>query len=175
MYNLYKAGTEGLSRDQVKNRIEQLSAGSKFSEHQRKQEQKIQQRAQQFREHLQDLHDGTASFDWTECRSKVDEIMDDAVRDFKVSQQQGRLFAHIDMDAFFVAVEALERPELANRPMAVGGNSMLSTANYEARKYGVVSAMPGYIAKKLCPELIIIEPNMEKYAAMSQRVKAVHL
>jgi len=53
---------------------------------------------------------------------------------------------HVDMDAFYASVEELDNPELKNKPMAVGSKSMLSTANYEARKYGVRSAMPGYIA-----------------------------
>lgn len=57
--------------------------------------------------------------------------------------------------------------------MAVGSSSMLCTSNYLARKYGVRAAMPGFIAKKLCPELIIIEPNMEKYAAVSQEIHGV--
>lgn len=55
------------------------------------------------------------------------------------------------MDMFYAAVEIRDRPELANVPLAVGGDNMISTANYEARKYGVRSAMPGFIAKKLCP------------------------
>lgn len=57
--------------------------------------------------------------------------------------------------------------------MAVGGMSMLSTANYEARKYGVRSAMPGYIAKKLCPELIIMPLNFEKYTKAAEAVRDV--
>lgn len=58
---------------------------------------------------------------------------------------------HIDMDMFYAAVEIRDRPELAKVPLAIGSDSMISTANYEARKYGVRSAMPGFIARKLCP------------------------
>ncbi len=57
--------------------------------------------------------------------------------------------------------------------MAVGSNAMLSTSNYAARKYGVRAAMPGFIARKLCPELVIVPTNMTKYAAVSARVQTV--
>ena len=58
---------------------------------------------------------------------------------------------HVDMDAFYAAVEIRDNPDYASIPMAVGGIGMITTANYEARKYGVRSAMPGFIALKLCP------------------------
>lgn len=60
-----------------------------------------------------------------------------------------RVFVHCDLDAFYAAVEERDNPELKGKPMAVGGMKMLTTANYEARKHGVRSAMPGYIAKEL--------------------------
>jgi DNA polymerase kappa len=55
------------------------------------------------------------------------------------------------MDMFYAAVEIRDRPELADVPVAIGSESMISTANYVARKFGVRSAMPGFIGKKLCP------------------------
>lgn len=63
------------------------------------------------------------------------------------------------MDMFYAAVEIRDNPELAKVPLAVGSDSMCSTANYLARKFGVRSAMPGFIAKKLCPDLIIVPCN----------------
>ncbi|KDD71903.1 impB/mucB/samB UV-protection protein, partial [Helicosporidium sp. ATCC 50920] len=77
------------------------------------------------------------------------------------------------MDAFFAAVEARDNPSLADRPFAVGGMSMISTANYVARRFGVRSAMPGFIAVKLCPELVFIQPNFDKYAAASAEARKV--
>ena len=74
---------------------------------------------------------------------------------------------HIDMDMFYAAVEIRDKPELATVPLAVGSESMISTANYEARKYGVRSAMPGFIARKLCPQLVIVACNFSKYRAAS--------
>lgn len=80
---------------------------------------------------------------------------------------------HIDMDAFYASVEELDNPELKKVPMAVGSTSMLSTSNYEARKYGVRSAMPGYIALKLCPQLRIVRPHFDKYKSASKQVQAI--
>jgi DNA polymerase kappa len=58
---------------------------------------------------------------------------------------------HIDMDMFYAAVELRDRPDLVDKPVAIGSKSMISTANYVARKFGVRSAMPGFIGLKLCP------------------------
>ena len=60
-----------------------------------------------------------------------------------------RIIVHVDMDMFYAAIEMRDDPSLRGKPIAVGGMSMLATSNYEARKFGVRSAMPGYIAKRL--------------------------
>ena len=62
-----------------------------------------------------------------------------------------RTWMHIDMDMFYAAVEIRDNPKLAELPVAIGNEQMISTANYVARKYGVRSAMPGFIGKQLCP------------------------
>lgn len=80
------------------------------------------------------------------------------------------------MDAFFVSVELLERPELIGKPVAVGGRSarsVISSASYEARARGVHSAMSVLQAKQLCPELILLSSTMGKYSAMSRRIMAI--
>lgn len=74
---------------------------------------------------------------------------------------------------FYAAVHELEDPQLRAVPMAVGNDAMLTTANYVARKFGVRSAMPGYIAKKLCPQIILIPPDFSKYRAASEKVRDV--
>ncbi|GAB6019908.1 hypothetical protein CHUAL_001442 [Chamberlinius hualienensis] len=83
------------------------------------------------------------------------------------------IIVHVDMDAYYAAVEMRDDPKLVNLPMAVGGLGMLSTSNYIARKYGIRAAMPGFIAKKLCPNLIIVKPNFEKYTRVSEQVRGV--
>ena len=82
-------------------------------------------------------------------------------------------FMHLDMDAFFASIEELHNPGLTAIPMAVGSLSMLSTANYVARKYGIASAMPGYIAMRLCPDLVILPCRMRVYEAYGLRIRAI--
>lgn len=83
---------------------------------------------------------------------------------------------HVDMDSFFVSVELLDRPELVGKPVAAArdtARSVVSSASYEARRFGVGSAMPVARAKQLCPQLILVEPVFEKYRAASKRVMAI--
>ncbi|WP_341782996.1 DNA polymerase IV [Leucobacter weissii] len=83
---------------------------------------------------------------------------------------------HVDMDSFFVSVELQDRPELRGLPTAVAhdtGRSVVSSASYEARRFGVRSAMPVVRAKQLCPGLILIDPHFEKYRAASREVMQV--
>ena len=80
---------------------------------------------------------------------------------------------HVDMDAFFASVELLERPELVGKPVIVGhrsARSVVTAATYEARKYGVNSAMPMAVALRRCPQAIVLEPHFERYSHYSKRV-----
>lgn len=83
--------------------------------------------------------------------------------------------AHIDCDAFYASVEKRDRPELADRPVIVGGGrrGVVSTACYVARVRGVKSAMPMFKALKLCPDAVVIKPDMAKYAAVGREVRAM--
>jgi len=84
-----------------------------------------------------------------------------------------RKIIHIDMDAFFASVEQLDNPELRGRPVAVGGSgerSVVAAASYEARKFGVRSAMPSVTAKRLCPDLIFVKHHFERYHEISGEV-----
>ena len=84
---------------------------------------------------------------------------------------------HVDMDAFFVSVELLERPELRGKPVVVGGQpnqrGIVSTASYEAREYGIHSAMPLQTAGKLCPHAVFLEPRHALYSQWSDRVATI--
>ncbi|MEO0649603.1 MAG: DNA polymerase IV [Planctomycetota bacterium] len=84
---------------------------------------------------------------------------------------------HVDMDAFYASVEVRDRPELAGRPVAVGGSAegrgVISAASYEAREYGVFSAMPTRRALDLCPELVLLPPDFDRYTAVSREVMAI--
>jgi DNA polymerase-4 len=83
--------------------------------------------------------------------------------------------AHVDCDAFYASVEKRDRPELAAKPLIVGGGQrgVVTTACYIARLSGVRSAMPMFKATRLCPDAVIIKPDMAKYAAESQRIRAL--
>jgi len=87
-----------------------------------------------------------------------------------------RKIIHIDMDAFYAAVEERDDPSLVGRPIAVGGGAargVVMTANYAARAFGVRSAMPGARAARLCPELIFVRPRFAAYKAVSREIRAI--
>ncbi len=87
-----------------------------------------------------------------------------------------RTVLHADMDAFYASIEQRDRPELRGLPVIVGGQQargVVSAASYEARKFGVRSAMPGFEAKRLCPNGVFLSPNMELYASVSADVHRV--
>ncbi|MFN3941732.1 MAG: DNA polymerase IV [Flavobacterium sp.] len=89
-----------------------------------------------------------------------------------------RKIIHIDMDAFYASVEQLDQPHLKGKAIAVGGSEVrgvVSAASYEARKFGVKSAMSGVQAKKLCKELIFVKPRFERYAEISKKIRKIFL
>src|SRR5471030_1199047 len=88
-----------------------------------------------------------------------------------------RRIIHVDMDAFYASIEQRDRPELRGRPVAVGGRpesrGVVAAASYEARTFGVRSAIPMSRAIRLCPALEIVRPDFAKYRAVSQQVFAI--
>jgi DNA polymerase IV len=87
-----------------------------------------------------------------------------------------RKIIHIDMDAFFASVEQRDNPGLRGKPVAVGGSrerGVVAAASYEARQFGVRSAMPSVTARRKCPELIFVKPRFDAYKAISQQVRAI--
>ncbi len=87
-----------------------------------------------------------------------------------------RKIIHIDMDAFYASVEQRDNPELRGKPIAVGGGEkrgVTTTASYEARVFGVKSAMPGWKARELCPDLIFVKPRFEAYKEVSRQIRAI--
>lgn len=93
-----------------------------------------------------------------------------------LKRDTSRKIVHIDMDAFFASVEEHDNPELKGKPIAVGhgeGRGVVATANYEARKFGVKSAMPSLRAKELCPQLIFVPARIRRYKEVSGQVQEI--
>src|SRR5687767_15831411 len=89
-----------------------------------------------------------------------------------------RKIIHIDMDAFYASIEQRDHPEYRSKPIAVGGSpegrgGVVATASYEARKFGVRSAMPSKKAVQLCPHLIFIRPRFDVYKQVSEQIREI--
>src|SRR5215203_2328541 len=93
-----------------------------------------------------------------------------------VGAKSQRKIIHIDMDAFYASVEQRDNPELRGKPVAVGGSrerGVVAAASYEARRFGVRSAMASVTAKRKCPDLIFVKPRFDVYKAVSLEIRAI--
>jgi len=163
--NCNKAGMVGIDKEKINQVIEAASRGSKFYAKKQADQARIDSQAEDMRQAMYSLTDKQLE----KARKEADRVIDQ----LRTERVLNRTIVHVDMDMFYAAVEMRDNPKLANIPMAVGGMGMLSTSNYMARKYGVRAAMPGFIAKKLCPELVIVPTNMEKYAEVADVIRGV--
>ncbi|XP_003408150.1 DNA polymerase kappa isoform X2 [Loxodonta africana] len=160
-----KAGMEGLDKEKINKIIMEATKGSRFYGNELKKEKQVNQR-------IKNMMQQKAQITSQQLR-KAQLQVDRFAMDLEQSRDLNSTIVHIDMDAFYAAVEMRDNPELKNKPIAVGSMSMLTTSNYHARKFGVRAAMPGFIAKRLCPQLIIVPPNFDKYQAVSKEVKEI--
>lgn len=150
----------------IQNKLTQsFYQGSAFFEHEKARDEAIKKRIEAMLGKYELIKDQDLTF---ETR-----IVDNMIHDLEESRDLTQCICHVDMDAFYASVEELENPELKNVPMAVGSLAMLSTSNYIARTFGVRSAMPGFIAMKLCPQLKLIPLHFQKYIDASDKVRAV--
>ncbi|XP_010525675.1 PREDICTED: DNA polymerase kappa [Tarenaya hassleriana] len=165
VYTNAKAGMEGVDKEKVQKVVYEMSKGSKYFQNEERKEALIRQKIEHMRERCSKL----ASSDL----SSYQKVVDKRILELEATRDLSRIWLHVDMDAFYAAVETLSNPSLKGKPMAVGSLSMLSTANYEARKFGVRAAMPGFIARKLCPDLIIVPTDFTKYIHYSDLTRKV--
>src|SRR5262249_39134103 len=99
-----------------------------------------------------------------------------AVRTIFGQPAGSRKIIHIDMDGFYASVEQRDNPELRGKPVAVGGSrerGVVAAASYEAREFGVHSAMPSVTAKRKCPDLIFVKPRFDAYKAISLQIREI--
>ncbi|KAL1744784.1 hypothetical protein HDZ31DRAFT_37884 [Schizophyllum fasciatum] len=157
-------GKAGLAKDQTEiNRIiADASKGSKFYDNEKKKDKDLTQRIERI---LSIRDDALKGADILSIEATADHILAELEEERDLSQY----IVHVDMDAFFANVEMLYSPELKGKPFGVG-MGVLTTASYEAREYGVRSGMPTFIAKKLCPELILVKINHTRYSEKSKQV-----
>ena len=171
--NSTKAGLPTTSLDEINSRIFEASKDSRFTVAQERKNVELKAKLQTQKEQLE------RALKQAELVIKAKRMVDSLTKEYEKEQaEQLQNFEEycwvcVDMDAFYASVECLDAPELKDIPMAVGSSSMLSTSNYAARKYGVSAAMPGYIAQKLCPDLVIVPLRFDRYREMSGKVADV--
>ena len=149
---------------QVSDIIYNASKGSKFFNHEEARDQVLTTRIKHIGARKEQLEKCNLSYD----RRRADE----QISKLELGRDLTQTVVHIDCDAFFAAVEELDQPELRDVPMAVGGG-VLTTCNYHARKFGCRSGMASFVAKKLCPDLVLLRQNYEKYNAKAKEIRAV--
>ncbi|KAG2099124.1 IMS-domain-containing protein [Suillus cothurnatus] len=154
----------GLARDQtaINRIIAEASKGSKFYENEKRKDKELSERITKI---LKQRDEALQGVDIRPIERNIDHLLEELESRRDLSQT----VVHVDMDAFYCSVELLDDPSLQGKPFAVGGG-VLSTASYEARKFGVRSGMATFVAKKLCPDLILLKSNFERYSEMSNKV-----
>lgn len=162
--SLTKAGQDSVDQKKVSEIIYEASKGSKFFNNEEVKDKNLTAKIEHILRHKAQLEKLDLKADLRRA--------DDYIASLELSRDLSQYVVHIDCDAFYAAVEEIDRPELKNVPMAVG-KGVLTTCNYEARKYGCRSAMAGFVAKKLCPQLICLPLNFDKYSAKAKEVRAV--
>ncbi|GJE97755.1 DNA polymerase IV [Phanerochaete sordida] len=154
----------GLAKDQteINKIIAEASKGSKFYENEKRKDKELTERIAKI---LKVRDDILREADIAKAEHSADALLT------KMEEQRDltQIIVHVDMDAFYASVELLDDPSLAGKPFAVG-HGVVSTASYAARKFGVRSGMAEFVAKKLCPELIVISTHFVRYMELSKQI-----
>ncbi|KAI8623772.1 impB/mucB/samB family protein [Xylariaceae sp. FL1651] len=162
--SLTKAGQDSVDQSKVSEIVYNASKGSKFFNREEEKDKILTQKIDQIlgkKRRLEKLD-----------LSRESRAADQLIAELELSRDLTQRIVHVDCDAFYAAVEQLDHPELKDVPFAVGAG-VLTTCNYVARKFGCRSGMAGFVAKKLCPELLLIRPNFEKYTAKAHEVRDI--
>ncbi|KAF2651487.1 DNA polymerase kappa [Lophiostoma macrostomum CBS 122681] len=162
--SLTKAGQDAVDQQNVSEVIYNASKGSKFFNNEEVKDKNLTEKINRILSRKRQLE----KLDLSHERRKAD----DYIAELEMGRDLSQVVIHIDCDAFYAAVEELDRPELKDVPMAVG-KGVLTTCNYHARKFGCRSGMAGFVAMRLCPQLICLPLNFSKYSAKAEEVRSV--
>lgn len=162
--SLTKAGQDSVDQQKVSEIIYNASKGSKFFNNEESKDKTLTQKIEKILARKKQLEKVDLASDLRRA--------DEYIAELELTRDLSQTVVHIDCDAFYAAVEELDRPELKHVPMAVG-KGVLTTCNYHAREFGCRSGMAGFVAMKLCPQLICLPLNFEKYTAKAQEVREI--
>ncbi|TAQ91151.1 hypothetical protein B7494_g507 [Chlorociboria aeruginascens] len=162
--SLTKSGQENVDQQHVSEVIYNASKGSKYFIREEERDKILTEKIERILTKKKQLE----KLDLAHDRRKADEY----IVELELSRDLSQTIVHVDCDAFYAAVEELDRPDLKNVPFAVG-HGVLTTCNYLARKFGCRSGMAGFVAKALCPHLIQLPLNFDKYTAKAQEIRAI--
>ncbi|KAK9234376.1 hypothetical protein V1525DRAFT_383490 [Lipomyces kononenkoae] len=162
--SLQKSGQDGVNQAAVSEIIYQASEGSKYFEHQKKKEKDLTKK-------VESIIKQAAKVSHQELEA-AEVRVESLIRQYEATRDLTQTIVHVDCDAFYASVEELDHPELKLKPFAVGGG-VLCTCNYVARKFGVRSAMAEFVAKKICPELVVLRLNFPKYIEKSNAIRKI--
>lgn len=162
--SLTKAGQDTVDQSKVSEIIYNASKGSKFFNNEELKDRQLTDKISRILARKAHLLKTDTSHDLRKA--------DEYIAQLELSRDLSQSIVHVDCDAYYAAVEELDRPDLKDVPFAVG-KGVLTTCNYHARKFGCRSGMAGFVAMKLCPQLICLPLNFSKYVAKAEEVRAV--
>lgn len=167
-FDASKAGLQSVDQAHVEQVIQEASRGTAFY-------QKELQREEQRQAKTNEMVKKAATYKSLSPQEKqaIKDHVDALEAELEATRDVSRRYIYVDMDMFFAAVEEKKDPSLSGIPFGVGSVGMLSTTNYVARQYGVRSGMPGFIGKRLCPDLVIVPVNFAAYKAEAARVHSI--
>ena len=159
-----KGGMKGIDHEKIDKIIYETTKNTTFYKKNEEDLNFIKEEVSLLEKKLENFHKNEILY------NQIEQLANSRLEFLKKQRRFDKIWFHLDMDMFFAAVEIRDNPSLEDIPIAIGTMSMISTSNYIARKYGVRSAMPGFIAVKLCPQLKIIEPDYFKYKEESCKI-----
>ena len=164
VYTGEKGGMKGIDHEKIEKIIYETTKNSRIFKKKEEDLNYLKQEVALLEKKLENFHKNDILY------NQVKKLADSRIEFLKEQRRYDKIWLHLDMDMFFAAVEIRDNPSLKDIPMAVGSMSMISTSNYIARKYGVRSAMPGFIAMKLCPQLKLVQHHYTKYKNESIKI-----